>query len=235
MKLSITIYFILVSCIFLETQAQIKTVELDEVTIEALPFEKFVSGSKTTKSDSLKMATLGQGTLSDYMQQNTTVYIKESGNKMLASVSFRGTGSTHTGVFWHGINLNSLTLGGADFNGFPLFLFDDITVHYGGASSLHGSDAIGGSIHLNSNPSWTVGSGIQIRQDIGSFGNNFTGIKVNLGDGKWESKTRVFNRLLKNNFTYTITDRIGDVYNVEQKNAEVHNYGLLQEIGRAHV
>lgn len=232
MKLSITIYFILVSCIFLETQAQIKTVELDEVTIEALPFEKFVSGSKTTKSDSLKMATLGQGTLSDYMQQNTTVYIKESGNKMLASVSFRGTGSTHTGVFWHGINLNSLTLGGADFNGFPLFLFDDITVHYGGASSLHGSDAIGGSIHLNSNPSWTVGSGIQIRQDIGSFGNNFTGIKVNLGDGKWESKTRVFNRLLKNNFTYTITDRIGDVYNVEQKNAEVHNYGLLQEFNR---
>ena len=212
--------------------AQMKTVELHEVTIEALPFEKFTTGSKTKKSDSLQMVVLGQGTLSDYMQQNTTVYIKERGNKMLASVSFRGTGSSHTGVFWHGINLNSLTLGNSDFNGFPLFLFDDITIHYGGASSLHGSDAIGGSIHLGSRPAWTDGSSIQFQQDFGSFGNYFTGVKVNLGNGKWESKTRIFNRLLKNNFTYSITDRIGDNYEVKQKNAEVHNYGLLQEFNR---
>ncbi len=232
MRFHATIYLMLLSCICHNAHAQIKTVELDEVTIEALPFEKFVSGSKVQKSDSLQLAILGQGTLSDYMQQNTTVYIKERGNKMMASVSFRGTGSSHTGVFWHGINLNSLTLGNADFNGFPLFLFDDVTVHYGGASSLHGSDAIGGSIHLNSRPNWTHGTGIQLRQDIGSYGNSFTGIKVNLGNGKWESKTRIFNRLLKNNFTYTITDRIGDRYDVVQKNAQVHNYGLLQEFNR---
>jgi vitamin B12 transporter len=227
----ILLFLVAVTLLFSATKsvAQMKTVELDEVTIEALPFEKFTTGSKTKKSDSLQMTILGQGTLSDYMQQNTTVYIKESGNKMLASVSFRGTGSSHTGVFWHGVNLNSLTLGNSDFNGFPLFLFDDITVHYGGASSLHGSDAIGGSIHLSSQPKWTEGSSVQLRQDVGSFGNYFTGVKVNLGNGKWESKTRVFNRLLKNNFTYSITDRVGDKYEVEQKNAEVHNYGLLQE------
>lgn len=232
MKYAIILYFILMLCFVLEAAAQIKTVELDEVTIEALPFEKFVSGSKVQKSDSLQMAILGQGTLSDFMQQNTTVYIKESGNSMMASVSFRGTGSTHTGVYWHGINLNSLTLGGSDFNGFPLFLFDDIAVHYGGASSVHGSDAIGGSIHLGSTPSWTESSQFQLRQDIGSYGNVFSGIKLNLGNGKWESKTRIFNRLLKNNFNYNIKDRIGDVYSIEQKNAEVHNYGLLQQFNR---
>ena len=212
--------------------AQMKTVELEEVVVEALPFEKFSSGSKIEKSDSITMARLGQATLTDYMQQNTTVYIKEQGNNMLASVSFRGTGSSHTGVFWHGINLNALTLGNSDFNGYPLFLFDDIAVQYGGASSLHGSDAIGGSIHLNSNPKWTDGVSMQVQQDFGSFGNVFTGIKVNAGNGKWESKTRLFNRLLKNNFTYTITDRIGDTYKITQENASVSNLGALQEFNR---
>lgn len=213
-------------------KGQVETVELDEVIVEALPFEKFSSGSKIDKSDSLTLAKLAQGTLSDYMQQNTTVYIKEQGNKMLASVSFRGTGASHTGVFWHGINLNALTLGNSDFNGYPLFLFDDIAVQYGGASSLHGSDAIGGSVHLNSKPSWTNGINMQLQQDLGSFGNVFSGVKVNTGNGNWESKTRIFNRLLKNNFTYSITDRIDASYEITQENASIQNFGVLQELNR---
>ncbi len=212
--------------------AQDKTVELDEIVIEGLPFEKFVSGSKIIKADSMQLAAVGQGTLANFLQENTTVYIKEQGNGMLASVSFRGTGSSHTGVFWHGINLNSLTLGNSDFNSFPIFLFDDITVQFGGASSVHGSDAIGGSIHLSSNPRWTKGSKIHVRQDFGSFGNVFSGVKLDIGNGKWESKTRIFYKYLKNNFPYSVTDRIGDSYEVKQDNAEVENYGLLQEFNR---
>jgi len=207
-----------------------KTVELEEVVIESLPFEKYSSGSKLDKSDSLNMSRLNNRTLTDYLQQNSTVYIKEQGNAMLATVSFRGTGSSHTGVFWHGINVNSLTLGITDFNSVPLFLFDDLAIQYGGASSLHGSDAIGGSIHLDSGPSWTKGSKIQFRQDIGSFGHYFSGVKLDLGNGKWESKTRIFNRSLKNNFKYTIEDRLGKEYDIEQDNAQLHNYGILQEL-----
>jgi iron complex outermembrane receptor protein len=210
--------------------AQVETKHLKEVVIEALPFEKFSSGSKIMKSDSLQLAVLGQETLSTFLQQNTTVYIKEQGNKMLSTISFRGTGSSHTGVFWHGINLNSLTLGNTDLNGIPLFLFDDISVQFGGASSLHGSDAIGGSIHLSSEPGWTNGTKIQLRQDAGSFGNFFTGGKLAIGNGKWESKTRVFNRSLKNDFKYHITDRLGKDAEVTQENAQVHNYGIIQEV-----
>jgi iron complex outermembrane receptor protein len=214
------------------SQAQVETVELEEVVIEAMPFEKYISGSKIEKSDSLEMARHDNRTLANYLQQNSTIYVKEQGNGMLASISFRGTGSSHTGIFWHGLNLNALTLGNSDFNSFPLFLFDDIAVQYGGASSLHGSDAIGGSIHLNSSPGWTKGSKVQIQQDIGSFGNVFSGVKVDIGNGKWESKTRVFNRLLKNNFTYSMTDRLGDSYEINQENASIHNWGALQQFNR---
>jgi len=209
--------------------AQMETVELDEIVVHGLPFEKFTSGCKMEKSDSLTLSILGQKTLSEYLQQNSTVYVKEQGNAMLASVSFRGTGSSHTGVYWHGINLNSLTLGSSDFNGIPLFLFDNLAIQYGGASSLHGSDAIGGSIHLNSDPTWTNGTNIQLRQDFGSFGNVFTGARIETGNGKWESKTAVFNKVLKNNFHYTIKDRVGDEYEVEQENAALQNYALLQQ------
>jgi vitamin B12 transporter len=208
---------------------QMTTVELNEVVIEALPFEKYSAGSKIEKSDSLQMKLFDNRTLADYLRQNSTVYIKEQGNGMLASISFRGTGASHTGVFWHGININSLTLGSSDFNGVPMFLFDEVAVQYGGASSLHGSDAIGGSVHLNSSPQWTNGSRIQLRQDIGSFGNLFSGVKLNIGNGNFESKTRIFNRSLANNFTYAITDRVGDRYEIKQENAQVQNFGILQE------
>ena len=226
-KYSLTICLLLIAV--LSAFAQMTTFELNEVVIEALPFEKYSAGSKIEKSDSLRMAFFENRTLADYLRQNSTVYIKEQGNGMLASISFRGTGASHTGVFWHGININSLTLGSSDFNGVPMFLFDEVAVQYGGASSLHGSDAIGGSVHLNSAPQWTNGSSIQLRQDVGSFGNVFSGVKVNIGNGRFESKTRVFNRMLANNFSYTITDRIGDTYEIEQQNAQVHNYGILQE------
>ncbi len=230
MKIRIALFTFWMLCIGFLAKAQIETVTLEEIVVKGLPFEKFSSGSKIQKADSVNLELLGQGTLADYMQQNTTVYIKEQGNKMLASVSFRGTGSSHTAVFWSDINLNSLTLGSTDFNEIPLFLFDDITVQYGGASSLHGSDAIGGSIHLSSSPSWIKGSKIQFRQDFGSYGNLFSGVKMDIGNGRWESKTRIFNRMLKNNFNYTITDRIGDKYEIEQQNAGVHNVGVLQEL-----
>jgi len=204
-------------------------VQLKPVIIRALPFEKYMPGSRVGKADSLALETAGQGSLADVLSQNSTVYIKEHGNSMLASISFRGTGASHTGVFWHGLNLNALTLGQSDFNNINLFLFDNLSIQYGGAGSLHGSDAIGGSIHLGTTPGLGRGVQLELRQDIGSFGNAFTGMKMDLKNSNWSSKTRVFNFVLKNNFKYQITDRLGDVHEVTQQNAGVHDYAVLQE------
>jgi iron complex outermembrane receptor protein len=208
---------------------QDKTIQLEPITITGQPFEKYIPGSKIQKTDSLELAILGQGSLSDMLMQNTPIYIREYGNKALSTISFRGTGASHTGVFWNNINLNALTLGHSDFSAYTLYLFDDITVQYGGASSLYGSDAIGGSVHLNAEPRFGHGMQAEFRQDFGSFGNVFTGAKADVSNNGWTSKTRFFNFNLKNNFKYTITDRIGDEYEVEQQNAAMHNYAVLQE------
>jgi iron complex outermembrane receptor protein len=207
-----------------------ETIELNPVVINALPFEKYAPGSKIQKTDSLVQELVGHGSLADLLAQNSTVYVREQGNKMLASISFRGTGASHTGVYWHGINLNSLTLGQSDPNNFNMFLFDDVAIQYGGAGSLHGSDAIGGSLHLQTSSGALAGTRMQIRQDAGSFGSWFTGAKVDLGRGDWSSSTRMYHFKLQNDFKYPISDRLGVTHEVTQENASVHDYAILQEL-----
>ncbi len=215
---------------FTEVNGQIKTYQLDEVIIHSIPLEKFSEGSRVLHTDSLERMQNNQGTLSDLLLKNTTIYLKEYGNNMLSTPSIRGTGAQRTAVLWNGISLNSMTLGESDFSSFPVFLFDDISVQYGGASSLYGSGAIGGTIHLRTTPSWKPGVRLQAQQDFGSFGNLFSGIKIGVGNGKWESVTKFFRFSLENDFPYEITDRMGNEVEIIQKNASVLNYGLLQEL-----
>ena len=211
-------------------QDSLRTYQLNEITVSSLPFKKFAAGTRIQQFDSLQKNQVPQSNLSDFLLQNTAIYLKEYGNGALSTISMRGTGSQHTAVMWNGINLNSMSLGESNFSNYPIFLFDDIEVQYGGASSLLGSDAIGGSVHLVSEPSWTQGVAGEVQQDIGSFGNLFSGLKLRLGNGHFESKTTFFNFNLNNNFKYTIHDRLDNEYHITQSNASVHNYGLLQEI-----
>ena len=74
---------------------------------------------------------------------------KENGLGMVSSPSFRGTTAQQTAVIWNGININSQLNGQTDFNTITTRDYTSITVRSGGGSSIYGSSAIGGSIHLN--------------------------------------------------------------------------------------
>lgn len=104
---------------------------------------------------------------------------------MLSNISFRGTSASHTAVMWNGLNLHTLTLGSTNFSNLPVFMFDGIHVHYG-------SDAMGGSIVLQSQPELIEGYQLQLMQNIDSFGQNFSGLKSSYGLGKWKGKTTTY-------------------------------------------
>src|SRR5690606_6248406 len=89
------------------------------------------------------------GSFTDFLQKNTTIYFKENGYGMVSSPSFRGTTAQQTGVLWNGIKVNSALLGQADFNSTSFKNYDQIIVKPGGGSVLFGSGAMGGTIHLN--------------------------------------------------------------------------------------
>lgn len=65
-----------------------------------------------------------------------------------SSVYIRGANSDHTALLIDGVRVGSATSGSATLEGIPLALIDRIEILPGPASSLYGSDAIGGVIQV---------------------------------------------------------------------------------------
>ena len=205
--------------------AQLKdTTYLNEVRIYGLPVTTYATGSKIehiTSSDEVL-------TLSDKLINETSQYFKTYGNNQLSTIALRGTTASQTAVLWNGMNINSPTLGQTDFSLIPLFLFDDISIRYGSASALYGSDAIGGSIMIGQRRA-QFGKKFEgkVFQEFGSFGKFSTGLGATYGDDQWEFRTKVYRAVIENNFPYE-SPAVG--YSKEQNNAAVTNYGFDQQI-----
>jgi vitamin B12 transporter len=108
--------------------------------------------------------------LSALLQSNSSIYIKENGLGMVASPSFRGTTAQQTAIVWNGITVNSQLLGQADLNLFSIREFDQISIRAGGGSTLYGTGAVGGSIHLNNVLRFAGTNEYKIFSEYGSFG-----------------------------------------------------------------
>lgn len=194
--------------------------------------KKYEVGALIETIDTLHKELLESGSLADAISRLTPIYIKQDAGG-LATISIRGTSPDHVAVMFGGINLNSLTLGHSNLSNIPMFLFDDIEIHYGSGSAVYGTDAIGGSLHLNTSPKWTKGTKVVLQQDLASFNSYFTGAKVYVGNGKWESVTKFYRFSKKNDFPFKNLM----AYDFEKqeylddttRNAAIENYGLLQE------
>lgn len=203
------------------------TIELDEVVIRGNAIEKYAAGSRIEAIDKRRISGGSHTTLEDLLSRNTAIYMKEYGNGMISSVSMRGTGSSHTAVLWNGININSLTAGSLDFALVPLAAIESVEIQYGSASSLYGSDAIGGAIHLTSGNHWDRKglSGI-LRQEAGSFQTWATSGVVSYGSNRFFSNTSIYRKKSRNNFPFRNRS-------VEQKqnHAAYAYHGVVQELG----
>lgn len=140
------------SCLRLSAQAD--TIQLEEVRIADFQLvQQSQSRAVTTLKDSVirRNAPL----LSSLLTSESLIYFKENGPGMVSSASFRGTTAQQTAVIWNGININSLFLGQTDFNTLLTRDFQSISIRPGGGSLMYGSSAIGGTVHLNSELSFT--------------------------------------------------------------------------------
>ena len=157
--------------------------QLDELVIEQ---KKISDQSKSQRTivlnDSLIKNSLG--TLTDFLQKNTTLYFKENGYGMVSSPSFRGTTAQQTGVLWNGIKINSALLGQTDFNSTAFKSYDNIVVKPGGGSVLYGSGAVGGTIHLNNQLNFDLPLENEIQLNYGSFNTQGIHYKVKAGTPK---------------------------------------------------
>ena len=203
------------------------TVLLNEVSVYGIPVVKYSTGAKVQTLDSLLRQTDPGATLSDILAQNTPIYIKEYGNGQLGTIAFRGTGASHTKVLWNGLDVNSPTLGQSDFANLPLIM-DKVVVHYGGASAMYGSDAIGGTVLLgNKSPDFEKSVNASTILETGSFGRFYEALKIGYGGSTFHGKTKIYHFLLKNDFPYK---SLRDGSERRQPNASLQKYGVEQQL-----
>jgi vitamin B12 transporter len=215
-------------CITIRAQSLDDTLHIDEVAVVGAK-SKFTPGIKIETIGKKQLEVIETNQLSHVLSRVTPIYVKTTSTG-LSTISLRGTKPDHTAIYYDGVNFNSKTLGHSNIANLPMFLFDEIEIQYGGASSIYGSDVIGGGIHLNSRPQWNKGLQFSLHQDIASFHSYFSGAKVRVGNGKFESSTKIFQSYAKNDFTFENPYKRWSSSNIDtQHHAAVRNNAVLQE------
>lgn len=201
---------------------------LPSLEISASRLNDFSVGQKIEKLDTLT-TTLNQTlNLGEILSRNTNILVKSYNHNGLELISFRGTSANHTGVYWNGFQINPVNNGMVDLALVPVGYFNDISIIYGGSSSLYGSGNIGGGIHLNSLPEFRKNLTTKLMLSAGSFGEFGGNGSISWSDGKWFLKTGIIYKGATNDFNYT--DLKGE--EVKQENAAFRQYGIIQDVYR---
>ncbi|WP_303925835.1 TonB-dependent receptor [Draconibacterium sediminis] len=209
------------------------TVQVEEV-VSYGKLQKYQSGAKIERINATQFSLAQDGNLEQLLSRSLPIALKTNAGG-LATIRIRGSAPDHTSFNFGGININSLTLGHSNVNNVPIYLFDEIGVQFGSASSVNGSGSIGGAIHLGLQNNWTNGFKAEARIANGSFGEQLYGTKLFWGNGRFEAVTRAYYYSKTNDFKFTnpnYRDFENDIFEIEDKqhNASIENIGLLQEL-----
>ncbi len=189
--------------------AQSDTIALQDVIVSDKQLNTF-SETKSVLRLNDSLITKNGASLTSLLKFNSSVYFKENGLGMVASPSFRGTTAQQTAVIWNGININSQLNGQTDFNTINSFNYNDVIIRAGGGSSIYGSSAIGGSIHLNNTLQFKNEFRNSFLLRYGSF-NTFNGDYVlNASTKKFSTRLSVSRNSSDNDYTFLGTDLKND-------------------------
>ncbi|WP_337045023.1 TonB-dependent receptor plug domain-containing protein [Emticicia sp. 17c] len=176
---------------------------LDEVSVRSFAPTRFMAGLKIQRIDSVSLQQAQFQTLAEFLNFQAPVHFRSYGNGQVTSIGLRGTSSNHTAVVWNGININSPSTGQSDFSTLPVAGFDLLAIQYGSSSCVIGSDAVGGSILLDSKPVWSKNVQVSFGQKLASFDNWQSQGSVRLSNNRLSSKTVFYKGVLNNNYPYT--------------------------------
>jgi vitamin B12 transporter len=220
------IILILMSFLMITVSGQDTVIELSQVQISALRLNSFTTGLKTLSLDSLTLQTLKFDNLDEIISRETPIYIKSYGQGGLATISFRGTEATHTGVYWNGIQLNPPNIRQFDMSLAQGAYFNTVQILSGGSGSLFGSGNIGGSIHLNNEPVFNDGLTISAGLIAGSYSDYGLSARLAASGKKFYNSTSLLYKSSINDFPYENLE--GN--EVKQLNAAYLHYGLMQDL-----
>ncbi|MEN7547013.1 TonB-dependent receptor [Rapidithrix thailandica] len=204
------------------------TFYLQEVTVKENRIPPRVS-FKNTSIEKEQLRENLTASLGEILALKTPIFIKNYGAGGTATPSFRGTGASHTQVYWNGINLNSPMLGQVDLSLFPVAFTDEIEVNYGAASLLYGTGGLGGAIQMNSKVAWKKQFQLMASQSVNSMENHISNASLTFGNSKLQSTTKAFYKKANNRFDFVNTIQPGQP-TWTNKHAQQQQHGFLQEL-----
>ncbi len=226
MMRQILFLFFLVSTVTSSLYAQLDSLQvLPEVIVSDVKLRDFSRGLNVkTLQDSV--IRLQKTALTDVLRNNSLIYFKENGIGGVSSPSFRGTTAQQTAVVWNGININSQLLGQTDFNTISSRNYDNITVRSGGGSIPYGSGAIGGSVHLNNDISFSNRFENEATVGYGSYDSPFGSFKTRYSTTKFYADAAVDYFKSENDFEYLGTEQRNENGAFENVNLNA-NFGVV--------
>ena len=213
-----TLRKLFISCFMLLCKvvlSQTKPVLLDEVIVSDLQLKNFSQTKQVNKINDSVIAK-NQSSLTSLLNYNSSIYFKENGLGMVSSPSFRGTTAQQTAVIWNGININSQLTGQTDFNTISVKNFDNIAIRAGGGSTIYGTSAIGGSIHLNNDFEFKNKIVNTLNANYGSFNTFGINYKLQASTSKWSSQFGFSKNSSDNDYKYLGT-------NLKNENGQFYN------------
>tara|TARA_B110000196_G_C21138480_1_gene662498 strand:- start:635 stop:2512 length:1878 start_codon:yes stop_codon:yes gene_type:complete len=216
------IYILLISIYVkdLHGQNRIDTIYLPEVELTESRIKTHSIGSNY---DVIKPFIIGGSysrSFADFLSSNTSFYIKKYG--ALATPTFRGTSSSHTLMLWNGVPLNSITNGILDFSTMHINNTNEIITVHGGNSTIFGSGAMGGTIHVNALPKYNDESNkILLTREISSFGLRSNSIRIRHIKDNFFISGSYLKLTDDNDFEYINTTQDGNPI-------QVNNYGAKE-------
>ena len=212
------LFWMLPLCQFIFAQ-QDTIVRLREVVVSDVYLKNF-SNSQSVSVLNDSVIKKNAPSLTSLLNYNSVIYFKENGLGMVSSPSFRGTTAQQTAVIWNGININSQLNGLTDFNTISTKDFENITIRAGGGSVLYGSSAMGGSIHLNNELSFTKKFSNALQLNCGSFNTIGANYKAMVSNHKVSTTISISRHSSDNDYEYPGTK------NKKNNNGQFYNTSL---------
>ncbi|HPE57385.1 MAG TPA: TonB-dependent receptor [Bacteroidales bacterium] len=201
---------------------------LPDVRVSASKIVTYSAGQKVESIDSTLISGSGNVGLGELLYRNSSLNINRYNLNGLNLLSVRGTTSSQSSVYWNGFQLNPPNNSLIDLSIIPANYFNDISILYGGSSSLYGSGNIGAGIHLNNKPVFKKLQYLSFYNSIASFHEYSGNIKAIYANPKWYFKTQVMGRKAQNDFRYKSLE--GEYENFA--NAALRQKGFMQDVFR---
>ena len=150
--------------------------------------------------------------VADVLTFNSPLFVKQYGRATLSTVSFRGTGPSHTQVTWNDMRINNPMLGMTDFSMIPSYFVDDASLLHGTSSVGDTGGGLGGLVKLSTRPASAEGFGLQYVQGVGMFRTFDEFLRLTWGNDRWQVSTRAVCQSSENDFKYRNRDKKENIY-----------------------